>query len=38
METVLKIAMRNKEDLPPSFSFLDRKSHGEKRALFEQST
>ena len=38
METHLKIAMRNKEDLPPSFSVLDRKSHGEKHALFEQST
>ena len=29
--------MRNKEDFPPRFTFIDRKSHGEKHALFEHS-
>ena len=38
MEFHLKIAMRNKEDFPPSFTFIDRKSHGEKHALFEHSS
>lgn len=35
MEFYLKIAMKNKEDFPPNFTFI--KSHVEKHALFEQS-